>query len=242
MKKYQKLVFVLWLFLTIQNVSGQDSLKQEIRLILCKNVLRLDEGLAYERLLWQSGKHKIGASVFGNTRKAEYNSNTQANLSYSHRLYYFGTGLHYFYGKRNRHLELSLHYAYGSGVVWEGEWLTGETFGTFYRVRGGYSSHYHVLKQGNLQNDPEIQRMIEEKQNFEIDNRTYQFYRSNRAAFRIGYRYQRTNGGFFFRVGVSLVNLVWYQNSTPARLTILGTSKNTFDNVALPYLGLGWSF
>lgn len=242
MKKYQKLAFMLFVFLTVQNVWGQDSLKQEFYPVLRKNVLRLDGGLGYERLVWQSGKHKIGVSAFGITQKADF-TDQQLNLSYSHRLYNFGTGAHYFYGKRNQHLELSLHYSYGSSVVLEGEWLSGENLPwNEYRVYGGYSSHYHVRKVGTLRDDPEVQRMIEEKQDFEIDNRAYQFYRSHNAALRIGYRYQRVNGGFFFRIGVSFANLVWYNDATPARFTIIGTTKNTFENIALPYIGIGWSF
>lgn len=246
MKKYQKLVFMLFLFSVVQNVWAQDSLKQEFYPILRKNVLRINllfQGdFAYERLVWQAGKHKIGVSASFVTNKAE-NNNTQPSLSYSHRLYSFGTELHYLYGQRNHHLELSLHYGFRGGIVWEGEWLSGQThFGANYRVYGGYSSHYHVRKEGTLRNDPEIQRMIEEKQTFERDNRTYQFYRYHQSAFRVGYRYQRVNGGFFLRTGITFANLIWYNDSTPARLLMLGTSVNPYDNILLLYLGLGWSF
>ncbi len=134
-------------------------------------------------------------------------------------------------------MEIGVQYGLAHYITYLGASIRGANFNNRYSVSGGDPDSYQ-----RVLNDPEVKRKIEQKETFSANNYTSESLYTQLLILQIGYRYQRQNGGFFFRAGINPTIMVWYNSKRPADFYYVGKSLKTIDLITLPYLGLGWSF
>ncbi len=221
------------------SVTAQNLEIKENKGIVKKNAIRLNwfPQLSYDRLLWQKGNHHVGATVgalilyrnqsfaAGMIEKRFWNS-----LS--------SLGVYHLYGKRNHYFETSFQYSLIHNQFYTGSLAYGKYTNSSYQ--GGISGL-------DLHGNVEIWEKIKNKEEFLINNMREINNFEHWATARIGYRYQRSEGGFLFRAGFGFFNRVT-ENSFGIKSQIdWGLADSRYSNNANIWLlnldmSLGWSF
>ncbi len=237
-----KLVLIVLFGFIYQSTWAQDA---ENRVhISKKNVIKLDilyPAIGYDRLLWQKGRHKMGAFVGFSTHRESFAGYNDPNDGYvipavQTRFYLFNMGFYHLYGKKNHYLETGILYSWSRSLTVNDFWVQGKNTPNGYWV-GGAS-----FRDANdaLFNSPEVQQKIAEKADFLDYGYKYDAYYNHRLSLRIGYRYQRKDGGFFFRGGLSVANFIWSSYDPTVRFALMGGVMQ--EPLYYPYLSVGWSF
>lgn len=227
------------------SATAQDLENKENQGIVKKNAIRLNwfPSVSYDRLLWQKGKHHVGATVgtfifyrnedlgFGLVKRRLWNS--------------FSTfGVYHLYGKRNHYLETSLQYGLVQSQNLGGSWAIGQK-----TANGGYRSSGGTSYDADRTIDQvAIQALRNQGQDYVIDYSTVKNRWESWTTARIGYRYQRSEGGFLFRTGFGFLNIFNAGNLGAQQKIHWGkvSPEDGFDSPVLWLLNLdlslGWSF
>ena len=245
MKKLSMIGLTAVLFFSLAfSVTAQDLETKENKGIVRKNAIRLNwfPQLSYDRLLWQKGNHHIGATVgtlvfyrnedlgFGLVKRRLWNS-------------FSSLGVYHLYGKRNHYLETSLQYGLMQGQELRGNWSIGQKTTNGYRISGGGS-----FDADRTIDQAEIRKLQEQGKDYIIDYSTVKNLWETWATARIGYRYQRSEGGFLFRAGFGFLNILNAGNlgtQSKVHWGKVDSGCNCNDSVLWLLnldMSLGWSF